>query len=500
MAYDLRPFLAALDSNWYADDSALHALVKRYAAAPAAAADELGAWGGQCAGRLAELAEISAQPDNAPYLRHFDAWNRRVDDVVLPPSTHEALSLVEGEARLGAAHGDPIVFYSKAYLYIQNGEAGVGCSMACTDGLVRALEALGDRPVHAEIAADIRNSTAGRVRHGAQFVTEIQGGSDVPANVLRAVPDGDAFRLYGDKWFCSNINADYFLMTARPDGAPEGGRGVGLFVVPAHNDDGTRNGYFIDRLKDKLGTRELATAECRFDGALAYPVGPTDRGVANVVSYVLVTSRVACINVAAALLRRAERVVRAYADFRTAFGRPIAHYPLVRQAIEDISGARARTLATLLSLVDAWAPAMADPKAQSSLDFRFMVSLSKAVLTKQATGMLREAMMILAGNGIEERFTPLPRLFRDSVIMETWEGPHNVLYVQALRDMVRFQADPQAFVTRVAGPGHAELADRLGSLLSRADDPETTIPFVAWAEQLVAAHGERILAEVGCQG
>lgn len=496
-AYDFHDLLSALDVNWYADDEVLHALVKRYAADPAAAAEEMAVWGGVCAGRLAELAEASSLPENAPYLRHYDAWNRRVDDVVLPPSTHESLALVEGGQRLGAVHGDPIVFYSKAYLYIQNGEAGVGCSMACTDGLVRALEALGDRPIHAEIVADIRNSTPDRVRHGAQFVTEIQGGSDVPANILRAVPDGDCFRLYGDKWFCSNINADYFLMTARPDGAPEGGRGVGLFVVPAWREDGTRNGYVIDRIKDKLGTRELATAEVRFDGALAYPVGPLDRGVANVVNYVLVTSRVACVNVAAALLRRAERVVRAYADFRTAFGRPIAGYPLVRKALEDIGAARARTLASLLDLVNSWAPAMADPKAQTSLDFRYLVSLSKAVLTKQATGMLREAMMILAGNGIEERFTPLPRLFRDSVIMETWEGPHNVLYVQALRDMVRYQVDAAGFVERVAGPGRADLADRLGWLLAKAGDPETTIPFVEWAEQLVRAHGERVLAEAG---
>ncbi len=497
MAYDLRPFLAALDSNWYADDTTHRALVKHYAADPAAADEELTRWGATCAGRLAELAETSAQPENAPYLRHFDAWNQRVDDVVLPPSTHEALSLVEGRERLGATHGDPIVFYSKTHLYSQNGEAGVGCSMACTDGLVRALEGLGDRPVHAEIAADIRGSTAERVRHGAQFVTEIQGGSDVPANILRAVPDGDAYRLHGDKWFCSNINADYFLMTARPDGAPEGGRGVALFVVPAWRDDQSRNGYVIDRLKDKLGTRELATAECRFDGALAFPVGALDRGVANVVNYVLVTSRVACVNVAGGLLARAERVVRAYADFRTAFGRPIAQYPLVRQALDDIGAARDRSLACLLDLVKCWAPAMADPKAETSLDFRIMVSLCKAVLTKQATGMLREAMMILAGNGIEERFTPLPRLFRDSVIMETWEGPHNVLYVQALRDMARFVKDPEAFVSRVAGPDHPALVDRLGWLLSHAADPETTIPFVAWAEQLVAAYGQRILAEAG---
>jgi hypothetical protein len=128
-------------------------------------------------------------------------------------------------------------------------------------------------------------------------------------------------------------------------------------------------------------------------------------------------------------------------------------------------------------------------------DFRVLLSLAKPALTHQATGILHEAMMLLAGNGIEERFSPLPRLFRDSVIMETWEGPHNVLYTQALRDLVRFGTDPHDFVSRTAGPGRGDLVDALAAAISASaggDDGAMTMLADA-APDLVAAVGQSVL-------
>jgi alkylation response protein AidB-like acyl-CoA dehydrogenase len=495
MTYSFQHFLDAASTDWYADDALLQALLARYAPARGAdAVQTLSAWGEQVAGRLRALAEESARPEHHPRLRPFDAYGRRVDEVVLPASTREALAQVEGVQRLGAVHGDPFVFYAMGYLYAQNGEAGVACSMACTDGLVRTLEALGDRPVHREAVEKVRGSTAGRVYHGAQFVTEIQGGSDVPANTVEAVPDGDAARLRGRKWFCSNINADYFLVTARPTGAPAGGRGVGLFLVPAYLEEGRgqRNGYTIDRLKDKLGTRELATAEVTFDGAVAYPVGAPDRGIANLVTLVLVPSRMACVSFAASALRRAERTVTAYTGFRTAFGRRLVDFPAVAGTVAEIASARARTLATFFELLRLWSGR--DGAGVEPLDLRVMLSLSKAVLTRQATALLHEAMLLLGANGVEERFSPLPRLYRDAVIMETWEGPHNVLLDQALRDLARFHADPSSFVARVAGEPRADLARELGDVLRSTGDPAAVVRFGRVAERLVHAAGERVLA------
>lgn len=435
--------------------------------------------------------------ENRPYLRHFDAHSRRVDEIVLPASTTRALRIVEGKHRLGAVRGDPHVFTAEWYVYLQNGEAGVGCSLACTDGMVRALERLGDRPIHADVVRQVLESSAERYTHGAQFVTEIQGGSDVGANLLEARRDGDRWTLHGRKWFCSNINADYFLVTGRPEGAEPGGGGIALFLVPAYADGvrRVRNGYAIDRLKDKLGTCELATAEVTFAGAEAHPVGSLDRGLPNVTSLVLVTSRVACVGVAAAFLRRAERIATAYADFRQAFSRRLAEFPLVRETLAEIRAARERSLASLFELTRMWRTAdqSGSETSTEALDFRYLLSLSKPVLTREATMRLHEAIMVLGGNGIEEGFSALPRLWRDAVVMETWEGPHNVLLTQALRDMTRHEVDPAAFVARVAGEARPDLARELSRILSSGAEPEATVALARFAPKLVHAFGESAL-------
>ncbi len=524
MEYSFDGYLERLGSNWYQDDSVLQGLLwhfslhqggtmveaKDHAPAEPKPREETGEarepaqrlhrdltrWGSSVAGPLRRLAWESARPENRPAVRHWDGLGRRVDEILLPGSTRRALAEVEGREGLGAPHGDAFAFYGKTYLYWQNGEAGVACSMGCTDGLVRVLEALGDRREHQEAVDRIRSSTSERVWHGAQFVTEIQGGSDVPANAVRATPHGDEFRLHGRKWFCSNINADYFLVTARPDGAPAGATGVALFLVPAFDPAGgrERNGHTVDRLKEKLGTRELATAEVTFQGARAFPVGPLDRGLSNLIRYVLVPSRLACVISAAAFLRQAERVADAYAGFRTAFGRTIRDYPLVQEALDDLARSRRRALATVFGLLALW-----EGNEEERTDFRVLLSLAKSTLTREATEQLRRAMAVLAGNGIEEEFSELPRLFRDSVIMETWEGPHNVLLTQALRDMARFELDGPALVRRLGGAGLPELERDAEDLIRSADDPETTRKLPGFARRLVAAHGDRVLAEAGVE-
>ena len=499
MAYSFQAYLDTLGGNWFEDDPLLQRLLQHHARRDATAAkDEMSAWGSRVAGPLRELSEESARPENRPRLRHFDAHNRRVDEVLLPVSTLEALSEVEGRQRLGAVHGNPFLFYAKAYLYSQNGESGVSCSMACTDGLVRALEALGDRDEHRRAVELVRGSTLQRVYHAAQFVTEIQGGSDVAANAVEAIPDGDAFRLRGQKWFCSNINADFFLVTARPAGAPPGASGVALFLVPAYLErgDGRRNGYTLDRLKEKLGTRELATAEVTFEGAIAYPVGALDRGIANLLKYVLTPSRFACASFAASALRQAERIASAYCDFRTAFGARLIDYPLVRDAVAEIRTARERALATVLELLRLWEIARGGEKGSvEAVDFRIMLGLSKVVFTREATDLVHEAMMLLGGNGIEESFSPLPRIYRDCVIMETWEGPHNVLLSQTLQDLKDFDVDPTQFVTRMAGEARADLVLELGRALGSAADGQVFPAFARLARTLVRAFSERALAD-----
>lgn len=482
--YTFDPFFASLGGNWYLDDP----LLQRLLAAGGADRTGLEAWGAECAGPLAELAEASAQPEAAPRLRHYDARRHRVDEILLPAATREALDRVLGTAGMGMVRNDVIRYTTRLYLCLQNGEAGVACSVACTDGLVRVLQRYGDHPLHREALEQVQRSSPGALTHAAQFVTEIHGGSDAGAAQLEARPSGDHWTLHGLKWFCSNINADWFLVTGRPIGADPGPAGVALFLVPAWRDAARteRNGYTIDRLKDKLGTRELATAEVTFDGATAVPVGPLDRGLATVVGSVLVTSRVHCVAFAAAALRQAERIAHVYAGFRTAFGTTLAGFPLVGDTLAEISRWRARALEALFRLVRLRQSAeRLGSRSGEALDFRILLGLCKPVLTREATRLLHDAMLILGANGVEERFTPLPRLWRDAIVMETWEGPHNVLFTQALRDMKRFELDPAGFIRRVTGTAPEALVEEARTILRTNDVAAASVPFARWAGELL---------------
>jgi acyl-CoA dehydrogenase len=385
--------------------------------------------------------------------------------------------------------------YAAVYLLNQNGEAGVACSVACTDGLIRALRR---QPRHAALDKRLASMSADAWIHGAQFVTEIQGGSDAGANRVRAEPNGDGtFALHGQKWFCSNPTAQWWLVTARPAGAPSGSKGLGLFLV-----ESAAGGWSFERLKDKVGTRALATAEIQFHGARARPVGPLDQGLRTMVADVLVPSRIHNIVAVAAFLRRAHREAAAYAKTRTAFGSRLEDLPLIADVLARLGAAADRAEAGAFATVDSWQAALAR-KAQPDavLLARVLVSLHKAVATRRAPALLHEAMSVLGGNGMEERFSVLPRLWRDSVVLETWEGPYTLLLMQALGDLRRggVQGHERAFLqawlgkASATGPFEADLA----AVLSAApDDAAALLRWKDLAHRLVEAWEERALASL----
>jgi alkylation response protein AidB-like acyl-CoA dehydrogenase len=291
--------------------------------------------------------------------------------------------------------------------------------------------------------------------HASQFLTEVQGGSDVGANAVVARPSGDQHRIFGEKWFCSVADASLFLMTARPEGAPAGTRGLGAFLVPRIV-EGRVNEFSIRRLKRKLGTRAMASAEIDFQGALAEPIGPLDQGFKTVVERVLDTSRVFNAVVCAASMRRAYLEASAYARHRRAFGQAIGEFPLVQEAVATLQAeAIAATSATfrLVELGDRAATGSLDERGQAAR--RVAVNVNKYWTSVRNTQMVRLAMEVLGGNGTIESFSVLPQLYRDAMVLESWEGTHNVLVAQVLRDAERLELD-RAFT--------GELADALDRL------------------------------------
>jgi alkylation response protein AidB-like acyl-CoA dehydrogenase len=187
---------------------------------------------------------------------------------------------------------------------------------------------------------------------GAQFMTEIQGGSDIPANLLEAEPHQDHYKIFGSKFFCSAAHADYSVITAKVTGSED----VGTFIVPSWLPGDKirehRNSYRINRLKWKMGTSELPTAEIEYDGATAYAVGPTDRGVANAVGIVLTLSRIAVAVSSAATMTRVAREAMFYSRFREAFGKKVSDWPLAAGQLRYIEHAAQRTTAGAFKVYD----------------------------------------------------------------------------------------------------------------------------------------------------
>ncbi len=451
MTYSFASYRQALGANWFDDDPLLAQVLKKYL--PKLDLVSVREFGGKAATTYRQLMHEAGRTENHPRLINFDGYHNRIDEVRICAQSDQVFEEIYGQnlaVGTGSYEGD-IERYAKLYLLGQNSEGGVLCSVACSDGLGRLLRAFSSEERLGKILAQMEGRMPApgpkSYCHGAQFVTEIQGGSDVGKNVVSAKPAGDSWRLSGPKWFCSNIIADYFVMTARPEGAPEGIRGVALFVVPAYlppfEKGGMggfypqRNGYTIDRLKQKFGSQSLPTAEVTFQDAVAYPVGPLERGAANLLEHVLSTSRFHVLLHSAAFLRTAEREATAYAKFREAFGKPIADYPLVSKTLATLRQQREAALAGVFRLYSLWQrEGVKDPVAK--VDARILLMLAKTFSSIQARQGLTEAIILLGANGIEEEFSDLSRCLRDCLINEIWEGPHNLLVTNALGDLARF--------------------------------------------------------------
>jgi len=460
--YNFDSFLTQRDNfDYYRDDPFLQLVVKKYAGEEWDQLHEkLLAFSPKVSLRWKNMADSIARPEVHPRMLHYDAHNHRIDRIVRPLETSvlEKEILAEG---LFSCQTTPWEHFVKRLLIHQNGEFGVTCPLACTEGLVALIE---HYPGHSNPELDrilqhCKEGIDGDFGIGAQFMSEIQGGSDIPANLLEAVPDGQNYKLYGNKFFCSAMHADYAVVTAKVSGSEK----VGTFVVPAwlpgDKKKERRNGHTINRIKWKMGTCELPTAEVDYNGAVAYAVGPTDKGVANAVGIVLTLSRIAVGMSSGAAMLRAAREARMYSEFRDAFGSKISQFPLAARQVNNIVETSQRTIAGAFKIYDTYirlgrklVPGLKSNEPLEVLKQRFMlrelILMQKITTAYEAVDVIRTALSIFGGHGVMEEFSALPRLFRDAIVNELWEGPRNVLLTQIYRDMQRAAKwlDPAEFV------------------------------------------------------
>lgn len=395
---------------------------------------------------IVPLVHENNRPENLPCLERYDAFGQASNKVIHHPSYETIGNLIYGTKlmeRVSKPGGllEGLLFF---FLSSHAGEAGHNCPIACSAGVLRLIEKVNNFPDKRFYYEKLIKPSFTHNFTGAQFVTEIQGGSDAGENTTRAYQDEHGeWRIEGEKWFCSNANADVILMTARFDPSIPGTKGLGLFFVPDRLEDNRPNGYTIKRLKDKLGTRSMATGEIEFHGAKAYPLGRLDEGFKLLMENVLHISRLFNTFTTLGMARRAYQIASSYAEHRVAFGKPIAAYPLVRESLAAIEAEGYMLLASIcrtIQLQDAF-DLKKEEDASQKLLLRLLANLNKYISALKSVEHIHHCLDVLAGNGTIETFSSIPLLLRDSLICENWEGTHNVLRMQILRDIYKYNVD-----------------------------------------------------------
>jgi acyl-CoA dehydrogenase len=455
--YATERYAGAVGLNWYTCDPTLRFLMHRHLGKEGLAWAEprLTEAGALMGGPIAERAEETDR--NPPRLEKYDRWGRDISQVVMPPSFEAArrdlvatsFTHPDFQAAARAAGVDPAPLAVAWNYLLDQADIGMACALGTGGDMVMGLA---EMFAPEDIRARVRELFAAGPFSGeaAQMLTERSGGSDLGALESTATPEGDAWRLDGFKWFASNANGSAFVVLAKPAGAADGVRGVAPFLVLWERRDGSRNGVRIRRLKDKLGTRSVASAEIEFTDAEAFLLAPSPsdshqagdgKGLARIMDMTN-AARLAIGTMGLGCARRSLVEALCYTRAREAFGAPLYERPLMR-----------RKLAELIVATEA-AQAMVFDGYLGRPWLRIGAPLVKLRAARLGVTAASDAIEIHGGNGYIEQW-PLARILRDAQVNPIWEGGDNILCLDIRRAMERDRA-------------HLPFFDRLGEAVEHA--------------------------------
>ena len=425
--------------NFYAIDRQLQDLLSLYMepwllAEMTPHFQRLGALGG---GRLDELAMTADK--HPPVLHPRDRFGRDEDWIEYHPAYREMEKVAFEEFGMHAmshrpgvlgmsAPASPLVKYAITYLFVQ-AEFGLMCPVSVSDTSNFIIKRYASPALKKLLLDRLLSQDPATMLKGTQFMTEKAGGSDVGAIETEAEPLGlgadgiERWKLHGQKWFCSHADADVAVMLARPRGAAPGTQGLGLFALPRRLEDGSRNSYRIVRLKDKLGTRSMASGEIILDGAIAYAVGDVGRGFKQMMEQVNL-SRLSHGVRAASMMRRCLNEALAVARGRRAFGKAIGEYPLLRRQLMKIMLPTEQALSMYAFAADAMGKADAGDKEAANL-LRILTPVYKFRACRDNIPVASQALEVRGGLGYIEEWATA-RLVRDAQIGTLWEGTSNI--------------------------------------------------------------------------
>jgi acyl-CoA dehydrogenase len=430
--------------NFYLEDPHLKEILECYLDEDffAWSDQELNTFGKLCAGEIDERA-VHTDREGQPKLIKYNRLGEEISQIWVNEGYKKTVEQTYNKGIVGYIHknipelarkGNYVYSYAQGYLLSQT-EPGFYCPVTLSMATALLLERYASHEVKEKFLPHVLSTGETKLYEGATFLTERQGGSDVGANDTKAIQHGDMYQIWGEKYFASNSGmCGVTMVLARIEGAFTGTKGLSLFAVPWRNDDGSLNGIHIRRLKDKLGVRAVPSAEVEFKGAEAYLVGEQDRGIYYMME-ALNLSRVCNAIASIGIMRRAYLEARNYAFYREAFGKPLPHYPMIKETLTRLAVKQEVETSAVFQLVHLFDRVVSDDipttEEESTLN-RLLIAILKKESAEQAIHFSHEAIEIHGGNGYIEDFV-LPRLLRDAQVLTVWEGTANILGIEVLR-------------------------------------------------------------------
>lgn len=460
----------AIGHNWYAVDPNLQQVMDRLVDPldRAWVDTKLTQMGALIGGRIARNAE-AIDKDPARLVR----WDRdgvETNEVLHCAAAldskrqlwaHHLIHLLDSEEVAARRRPAPPTAHIGYFYLLSQCDTGMLCSMGMTAAVIRLVDRYADDETRTRLLGKLKTPDYDEGWSGSMYLTESAGGSDLGLLETVASQSGDGWRLNGSKWFCSNVDGDVIVTLARPEGAPTGTKGLGLFVVPRSCEDGRPNGIHIRRIKDKLGTRAVPTGEVDFVDAKAYPLArdgaPDDgRGINRMMEFVN-DSRLAVAAMGAGIMRRVFLEAAIRTTHRQAFGSSLRKQPMVREQLLDLMCESEAAAALLFECASRTPSDRQSTMGSNDKVARILVPLTKMRCTRGGVLSSSAALELFGGNGYIENW-PMARQYRDAQCHTLWEGTENVLALDVLRTMAK-------------GEAHTALLARLNACVEGAAHP-----------------------------
>ncbi|SDO20808.1 acyl-CoA dehydrogenase family protein [Halobacillus aidingensis] len=456
--------------------------------------DRLRFFGGKCAKEIDERA-VHTDREGQPKLIKYDKMGNDISEVWLNEGYKKTIEETYGEGIVGYLHkdipeleqkGDYMYSYAQGYLLSQ-AEPGFYCPVTLTMATAYLIDHYADEELKAKYLPHVLSTGDVELYEGATFLTERQGGSDVGANEVKAIKEGDHYRIHGEKYFASNAGAcGVAMVLARVEGAPTGTKGLSLFLVPWRNDEGDLNGIQIRRLKDKLGVRAVPSAEVEFTGAKAFMVGEAERGFYYMME-ALNLSRVCNAVASIGIMRRSLTEAQDYATKRNAFGQALIQYPMVKDTLVSMTVKQEVETRAVFDLIQAFEKVARKPeeaRIEEQILNRVRIAIMKKETAEQAVHFTHEAIEMHGGNGYIEDFVT-PRLLRDAQVLTVWEGTANILGLEVLKLFNKYQGH-ELFVQHVQ--------ERLEKVTNKGKEytlvKEGVLNFIPYADEVLKQPAE----------